>query len=97
MGPETNFALIRALEKQIEEGNGDIIRLKRDRNLLLNIYMHVPPEILGYVFTQNLVRDQPFDGLQKGSYNFLLVCHHWFEVASSTPELWSFWGNTLQD
>jgi len=97
MGPETNASSIRILEKQIKEGKGDTIKLKRDRNSLLNIATRVPPEILGYVFTQNLVRDQPFDGLQKGSYNFLLVCHHWFEVASNTPELWGFWGNTLQD
>ena len=105
MGPETNIDSIRALEKQIEEGKGDIIQLKHARNSLLNISTRVPPEILGCVFGWNLVQeadyslDSPsnFAGLRKGSYNFLLVCNHWFEVASGTPELWSFWGNTLQD
>ena len=97
MGPEANINSIRALEKQIKEGKGDIIKLKRDRNSLLNISTRVPPEILGDIFSWNLVRKRRFQGLRKGSYNFLLVCHHWFEVASNTPELWGFWGNTLQD
>ena len=104
MGCETNFDSIRALEKQIQEGEGDIIELKRARNALLNVSAHIPPEILGDIFAWCLVRGEGhsvhswrFGGLQKGSYNFLLVCHHWFEVAFRTPELWSFWGSTLQD
>ena len=102
MGREANIRSIRALEKQIKEGDGDIIQLKRARNSLLNISTRVPPEILGKIFIWKLSRSEcrsmkGFDGLQKGSYNFILVCHHWFEVASHTPELWSFWGNTLQD
>ncbi|KAF9647992.1 hypothetical protein BDM02DRAFT_3187522 [Thelephora ganbajun] len=105
MGREANIRSIKALEKQIEEGEGDLIGLKRARNSLLNISTRVPPEILGRIFVRCLVRNTDyslrspshFDGLRKGSYNFLLVCHHWFEVASLTPGLWDFWGNTLQD
>ena len=104
MGREANIHLIQTLEKQIEEGNEGVINLKRARNSLLNVSTRVPPEILGEIFIWRLLREpiRPlgslhFNGLPKGCYNFLLVCHHWFEVASRTPELWNFWGNTLQD
>ena len=101
---EPNIHSIRALDKQIEEGRGDMVKLRRTRNSLLNISTCVPPEILGEIFVWSLAREagtslhsQHFEGLRRGSYNFLLVCHHWFEVASRIPEVWSFWGNTLQD
>jgi len=99
MGREINIDSIHDLEEQIEEGTGDIIQLKRARNSLLNISMRVPPEILGFVFRWNIIPYQGrpyFGGLPNSTYNFLLVCHHWFEVASHTPELWSFWGDTLK-
>ena len=97
MSRETNIDSIRTLDEQI-------IKLKRSRNSLLDISTCVPPEILGRIFAWSIAREpsrshssKHFDGLRKGSYNFLLVCHHWFEVASHTPELWRFWGNTLLD
>ena len=99
MGREINIDRILDMEKQIEEGAGNIIKLKRARNSLLNISTIVPPEILGSIFRWNLILDggiPPSDGYPEGTYNFLLVCHRWFEVASHTPELWGFWGNTLK-
>ena len=96
MGPEINIDSILALEKQIEEGLGDVIQLKRARNSLLNISTRVPPELLGQVFRWNATPVGNYGEVRRGSYNFLLVSHGWFEVASSTPELWIYWGNTLK-
>jgi len=100
MDREINLDSILALEKQIEEHEGHervIIQLKRTRNSLLNMSTLLPPEILGRVFCWDVIRDGDFGGFSKGSYNFLLVCHHWFEVASHTPELWTSWGNSIHD
>ena len=105
MGQEVNIGLIMALERRIEDGEGDIIKLKRARNSLLNISTRMPPEILGIIFAWIVTREQDdsvfstahFAGLEKGSHNFLLVCHRWLEVASRTPVVWTFWGKTLED
>ena len=93
---DCNANSIRALEEQIREHEKAIVQLKRARNSLLNI-SKLPPEVLGNIFHWNVAPKHYFAGLDRGSYNFLLVCHHWFEVASRTPELWSYWGNTPRD
>jgi hypothetical protein len=97
MGRETNLDSIRALEKQIQEHERALIKLKRARNSLLNVSTFLPPEVLGSIFCWNVIPDGDFGGLPKGSYNFLLVCHHWFQVALGTPGLWGFWGNSIED
>ena len=100
MHREINLDSIHALEERIREHPGPvgaIIQLKRNRNSLLNVSVLLPPEILGRIFRWNATPYGDFGGLPKGSYNFLLVCHHWFEVASRTPELWNFWGNSIRD
>ena len=87
MDHEKNANSIRELDKQIGELERTIAQLKQTRNSLLNITTLIPPEILGKIFCLS----------QTTSYNFLFVCHHLFEVASHTPELWSSWGKTLRD
>ena len=96
MDREINIDSIRALEGQIKDHERAVIRLKRVRNSLLNV-SRLPPEVLSKIFLRNVAPKSAFDGLDEGSHNFLLVCHHWFEVASGTPDLWSFWGNTPKD
>ena len=62
------------------------------QNSLLNI-SRLPPEILGYIFWLTSFPER----LEKKPLNFLRVCNYWYEVALRTPELWGFWGDTLQD
>ena len=95
----------RTLGRQRVEGKGDAITLGRARDSFLNISMCLSPEILGYIFKFSITQkrsdlsfiDTTFNGLERGSYNFLFVCRRWYDVAINTPELWSFWGNTLRD
>ena len=96
MRGEINIESIMALEDQIRQHEVAIANLKRARNSLLNI-SRLPPGVLGKVFRWNVSFKGGFDGLKKGSHNFPPVCQHWHEVALGTPELWSFWGNTLMD
>jgi len=93
---EINIDSIPALEEQIRKHEEVVIKLKRARNSLLKV-SNLPPEVLGDIFRWNVTRKGDFGGLDKRSHNFLLVCHHWFEVASRTQELWSLWGNTPRD
>ena len=94
MNCESNFHSIHVLDEQIGEHERTLIKLKRARNSLLNV-SKLPPEVLGDIFRWMVIRSSDFGGLDRGSCNFLLVCHYWFEVASRTPDLWDFWGNTL--
>ena len=87
---------IQTLEEKIRECEAALIKLKRARNSLLDV-SKLPPEILGDIFRRNITIGGKFDTLEKRSHNFLLVCHHWFEVASCTSHLWGFWGNNLKD
>ena len=102
MDHETDTDPILALDKQIAEREAEIIQLKRSRNSLLRI-ARIPPEVLGCIFQMNLVSKLPrndddrFATIHIDSYDFLLVCHHWYEVACRTPELWSCWGHNLVD
>ncbi|KAF9784548.1 hypothetical protein BJ322DRAFT_1211494 [Thelephora terrestris] len=96
MERQVNIDSILALEKQIKEHENEIIKLKRARNSLLNV-SSLPPEVLGNIFRWNITPKEPLDNMEDVSYNFLLVCHHWFKVASQTPGLWTFWGNNFFD
>ena len=75
----------------------ETIRLKRLRNSL-NFSVRLAPEILGYIFWWGVVSGvSPSGRIARNTFNFLLVCRYWFDVAISTPSLWAFWGTSLRE
>ena len=88
----TSVDSMRTPEERMQQHERSIIQLKRTRNSLLNV-SRLPPEILGEIFNQSLIPD----GFEKRSLKFLLVCYYWSQVALGTPDIWSFWGDSLRE
>ncbi|KAF9779808.1 hypothetical protein BJ322DRAFT_343667 [Thelephora terrestris] len=95
---EVNAHAIQNLEAQIQHDGKQATRLKRLRNSLLNVSVYLPPETLGHIFWWNVVSGVSSTGrISRNTFNFLLVCRYWFDVATSTPSLWAFWGTSLRE
>ena len=95
---EVNAHAIRNLEARIQHYGRDTTHLKRLRNSLLNVSVYLAPEILGHIFWWRVVSGVDSGGRISGrTFNFLLVCRYWFDVATSTPSLWAFWGTSLRE
>ena len=76
----------------------NIVYLGGLRSPLFNGPVYLPPEVLGHIFWCRVVSGVNSSGsISRGTYNFLLVCRHWFDVATSTPSLWAFWGTSLRE
>lgn len=72
-------------------------RLQRLGNTL-NPSVHLAPEVLGHIFWWGVVSGvTPTGRIAENTFNFLLVCRYWFNVAISTPSLWAFWGTSLRE
>lgn len=98
LSSEANAHTIQSLEAQIQHHGKETIRLKRLRNSLLNVSVCLAPEILGYIFWWRVISGVSASGKISGNtFNFLLVCRYWFDVAVSTPSLWAFWGTSLRE
>ena len=98
MDRERNICSIRAIEKHVEEPKKTLFKLNHTRTPLSNISTLIPPEILGIIFCWAVIlQRKQGTGWRRVSYNFLLVCRYWFDVASRTPQLWISWGDNLRD
>lgn len=94
---DLNANAIQNLEAKAQRHVHETIRLKRLRNSL-NLSVSLAPEILGYIFWWGVVSGvNPTGRIARNTFNFLLVCRYWFDVATSTPSLWAFWGTSLRE
>jgi len=92
-----NPSTIQNLEAKAQYYVQETNRLKRLRNSL-NLSVCVAPEILGYIFWWCVSSGVgPRGRIARNTFNFLLVCRYWFNVATSTPSLWTFWGTSLRE
>ena len=95
---EVNAHAIQNLEAKIQHHEQEIIRLKRLRNSLLNPSVCLAPEILGHIFWWSVVSGVgPSGRIAGNTFNFLLVCRYWYDVATSTPPIWAFWGTSVRE
>ena len=95
---EINAHAIQNLDARIQNGGKDVTRLKRLRNSLLNVSVCLAPEILGHIFWWRVLSGvSPSGRIVGNTFSFLLVCRYWFDVATSTPSLWAFWGTSLRE
>jgi hypothetical protein len=81
------------LEALIRQKQADLVELKRERNMHASLFRLFPPEILANIILH--VQLEPSYGYSHRQINnqswlrILLVCHRFYEIALSTPSLWS--------
>jgi hypothetical protein len=59
----------------------------------------IPPEVLEAIFLrllETIRAASPNGTAAPGSFNFLFVCRHWYEVAVDTQSLWSYWDSKAE-
>jgi hypothetical protein len=81
------------LEALIRQKQAELVELKRERNMHASLFRLFPPEILANIILH--VQLEPSYGYSSRQINsqswlcILLVCHQFYEIAVSTPSLWS--------
>jgi hypothetical protein len=73
------------------------MKLNRARAPPSNISTLLPPEILGNIFHWTMIFQREEETSLETPSNLLFVCHHWFQVALQTPQLWTSWGDSVVD
>ncbi|KAF9651665.1 hypothetical protein BDM02DRAFT_679645 [Thelephora ganbajun] len=71
---------------------------KTTHNFHLPVF-RVPPEVLEAIFLrllQVIRASSPHGTAEPGSFNFLFVCRHWYEVAINAQNLWCYWDSKTE-
>jgi len=95
---QANTHAIQDLKAKTQYHEQETIRLKHFRNPLPNLSVCLAPEILGHIFWWSVISGvNPSGRIAGNTFNFLLVCHYWYDVATSTPPIWAFWGTSVRE